>query len=69
MTNFVFVLSHCCHTSVIIIVYLCSDFKNKAMDQDKTKRIMRIYNGLRVLVILLFLALIVYGVLKLNSII
>ena len=39
------------------------------MDPDKEKRIMRIYNGARIVVLLVFLALIVYGVLKLNAII
>ena len=39
------------------------------MDSDKEKRIMRIYNGARIVVLLVFLALIVYGVLKLNAII
>lgn len=39
------------------------------MNQDKEKRIMRIYNGIRATVLLVFLALIVYGVLKLNAII
>lgn len=39
------------------------------MNQDKEKRIMRIYNGTRAAVLLVFLALIVYGILKLNAII
>ena len=39
------------------------------MNQDKEKRIMRIYNGIRAAVLLVFLAMIVYGVHKLNAII
>lgn len=39
------------------------------MKRDKFKRIMRIYNGARVAVLLAFFAWIVYGIIKLNAII